>query len=80
MSPLLPRPATAVTTTQYARMTKYCTRCGEAYTFRHTCAHPLHSPIDPQCVYTDPAYQTPDSFRHCDVCRPIRAILAEGSL
>lgn len=83
-----PRPATTVRRGyDTPAVTKYCTRCGLAYTDAHSCSAPgwtcaipmrLHSPIDPECVFTDPAYDAPVvSYPHCEICRAVRLILAE---
>lgn len=55
---------------------RICNRCGWGYEATiHTCEHPLHAAIDPECAYADPTITTPDLHPRCDICRPIRAIL-----
>lgn len=55
-----------------------CTRCGAAYDGMHTCVHPLHTAIDPECVFADPEADPPERHLLCDICRPIRLLLDEG--
>lgn len=48
-----------------------CNRCGEEFVQLHSCAHPLHAAVDPQCVY----HTGLDGPLRCDVCGPVRLIL-----
>jgi len=51
-----------------------CNRCGVVYDIYHTCSHPEHITIDPDCVYWGGDIT---GTKRCEICWAVRTLFAD---